>query len=508
MSGWTKTFLFLAALALLASSCARSQASPWLPTTLPPAQAQENAPAVEASPATGIQAQTPAAKPSSAALATPLPAAQTPGAPAVTPAATPIATAIATATRSRQPSPVSDLVYLSQDRLLRWDPLTRHAISLAQNVAAFTVSPNGQVIVLLRPQKITANGIQLYNLDALHLQDQRISTLIGSVALPGKIVISPDGSQVAYTQALAQEAAIFLLPTEPDSQPRQLGSCRSEPAADCASLAWSPESEALMWSDASGLWQVSTLSGDPDLEAQLVHPNKVQIQDPEGQNLEIEARFTDLQFSASERFVLLKVTPLASEVDWQAVFDRRSGQMAQAQETFTTSPVETLASWHSNGALVVTHASQPDRGAQPYIHLWWVMPTSPELLVSGKQYNLYSDQFPFSTAQSKAIPAHCLHWLAETQPGHLAFAVRLDQASDPPVLFDLNLQSGTLTKLLELPAETTQVLWAPDGVNALVLGGRNQISWLSLKTGVLTGMQTSFGPDARQFVWLPAVLRR
>lgn len=504
MSNPGKLFLVLAALALLASGCARSPASLLLPTGLPPAGSRENTPAVEAGLSIEVMDQTPPARPSSAASATPLTLTQTPAAPALTPSAT----ALATATRSRQPYPVSDLVYLSQDRLMRWDPLTRHAISLAQNVTAFTVSPDGQKLILLRPQKITANGVQLYHLDALHLQEQRLSTLLGDASLPGTILVSPDGSQLAYTQRLAQGSAIFLLPAEPGSQPRRLATCRSEPEADCASLVWSPKSDLLLWSDASGLWQISTHTGAAESQAQLVHPNKVHIQDPKGQNLEIEARFLDLQFAPSERFVLLKVAPLASEVGWQAVFDRRSGQMAQAQETFSARPAETLASWHSNGSLIVAHASQPDRGAQPFVHLWWVMPTSPELLVSGKQYNLYSDEFPFSAAQSKAIPAHCLHWLAETQPDHLAFAVRLDQANDPPVLFDLNLQSGSLTKLLDLPADTTQVLWAPDGVNALVLGGRNQIYWLSLKTAELTGMQAAFGPDARQFVWLPAVLRR
>lgn len=504
MSIRTTISLALAALALLASGCARSLAAPFLPSTSSPSVSQENAPAVEASPLAGDENQTALLQPGGAANATlPTPAHAT-GAPEITPAAAPLATA----TRSRQPYPVSDLVYLSQDRLMRWDPLTRHAISLAQNVSTFAVSADGQLILLLRPQKITANGVELFNLDAFVLAEQRSFTLLENASLPGQILVSPDGAQVAYTQKQAGGASVFLLSVEPGSQPRKLGVCFSQPAADCASLAWSPEGNELLWSDTRGLWQAETILADPAVEAQLVHPNKVQIKDPKGQNLEIEARFTDLQFGPSERFVLLKVAPLDSQVGWQAVFDRRSGQMAQAQETFAADPATAWATWQSDGNLAVAHASEPDRHIQPFIHLWFVMPTSSELLVSGEQYNLYSDEFPFSAAQSKAIPAHCLLWLAETQPNHLAFAVQLDQSDDPPVLFDLNLQSGTLTKLLELPVDTTQVLWAPDGVSALVQGGRNQISWLSLKSGELTGLQSTLGPEAHQFVWLPAVLRR
>jgi hypothetical protein len=195
-------------------------------------------------------------------------------------------------------------------------------------------------------------------------------------------------------------------------------------------------------------------------------------------------------------------------VGWQAVFDRRSGQLAGAQDTYITREVDAQTIWQSNGSLLVAHASDPGRQAPPFIHIWYVMPTNPELLVSGEQLDLYSDDFPFSAAQSKAIPAHCLHWLAEIQPNHLVFAVQLDQSDNPPVLFDLNLLTKGLTTLRELPADTTQVLWSPDGVNALVLGGRNQISLLSLKSGEMIDLQTTLGLNAQQFHWLPPVLRR
>jgi hypothetical protein len=391
---------------------------------------------------------------------------------------------------------------------MRWDPLTRHAIPLAQNVAGFVASADGRVIILLRPQKITANGAQRYRLEALRLEDQQIVTLYEDASQPGQILVSPDGSLVAFTQSLTGGATIYLLPVEAGNKPQVLGICQPAPAGDCASFAWSPDSRDLLWSDAQGLWQATTSAGQPEAKALRIHPNKVQVQDPKGQMVEMEARFSELQFAPSERFVRMQVTPLASQVGWQAVFDRRSGQLAGAQDTYITRAIDAQTIWQSNGNLLVAHASDPERQAPPFIHTWYVMPTNPELLVSGEQLDLYSDDFPFSAAQSKAIPAHCLHWLAETQPNHLVFAVQIDQSDDPPVLFDLNLLTKSLTKLLELPADTTQVLWSPDGVNALVLGGRNQISLLSLKSAEMIDLQTTLGLNARQFHWLPPVLRR
>jgi hypothetical protein len=126
-------------------------------------------------------------------------------------------------------------------------------------------------------------------------------------------------------------------------------------------LAWSPDSRDLLWSDALGLWQVPVNSGASLQKAELVHPNSVQIKDPKGQNLEIKAQFTDLQFGPSERFVLMKVAPIGSQVGWQAVFDRRSGLLAQATDTFVTGDLETLVKWQANGNLLVGHASEPGR---------------------------------------------------------------------------------------------------------------------------------------------------
>lgn len=500
----TPIFLALAAVALLASGCTRSQDTPVLPTPVAPAVHWVTTPTPPADPIAEPEDQSTPFKSEGAAgqsQQAPLQAtAPTADAPATTP--------LATATRSRLPGPVSDLLYLSQGHLMRWDPLTRHAISLAQNLTAFAASADGQVLVLLRPQKVTANGIKRYNLDALNLQNQQTFLLTVLASLPEEILVSPDGSQVAFTQRQAAGKSIILLPIEPDGQPQKLGDCQGQPTADCASLAWSPSGRELLWSDGLGLWQATTQPGAATLTATLVHPAKVQLKDPGGNPLEIEARFTDLQFAPTERFVLMTVTPVDSQVGWQAVFDRRSGQLAQAPDTFTARQAQAGAIWQSNGNLLVVHASEPGQQMPPFIHSWYVMPTNAELLVSGPQHNLYSDEFPFSASQSKSIPAHCLQWPKETQPNHLAFAVHLDQSDRSPVLFDLNLLNGTLTKLLELPANTAQILWAQDGVNALILGGRNQISWLSLKSGELIEVQSIFGPDTGQFVWLSPVMRR
>ncbi|OGO38813.1 MAG: hypothetical protein A2W35_17475 [Chloroflexi bacterium RBG_16_57_11] len=499
----TRPFLLFAltTVILLASGCPRSQAVPPVSTPRTSVTAQESGQEFSPSPADELDNPVDPLHPGEAADIGLVQA-------TATPENSFIVTPQTNTGPIRQLSTLSDLLYIAQDSLMRWDPLTGKAVPLAQNVIDYSPSPDGQVIVLLRPQKITANGVQHFDLDALHLKDQQIITLADNAASIQQIAVSPDGSHVVFTQKDAQGVTIFVSPTTPGNQPQILGTCHAEPVAECASLAWSPDSRDLVWSDALGLWQAPAKAGVNLQRAKLVHSNRVQIKDPKGQSLEIKARFTDLEFAPSERFVLVKVALIGSQVGWQAVFDRRSGLLSQATDTYITGEVETLVKWQANGNLLVGHASEPNRYVPPFIHIWHVIPTNPDILVSGEQYNLYSDDFPFSTAQSKSIPAHRLIWLTEAQPNHLLFAIRLNRSDDPPVLFDLNILNGSLTKLEILPAETSQVLWSPDGINALVLGGRNQIYLLSMRTSEFTDLQPTIGPGAHHFFWLTPTFRK
>lgn len=421
---------------------------------------------------------------------------------------------ISTATRSRLPIVASDLLYLSQNRLMRWDRLNGSTLSLADNVTLFTTSANGLTAVLLRPRKVAANGVERFDLDLLDLQTLQITQLLTEMPNPLDLALSPDGAGLAYILP-TEDNAIYVLKTgKTDIPPALIGNCEAGlNRHPCSGLDWSPDSKHLLWGDSHGIW-LAAPEGGP---ARVIYPDRIQITDPQGKTSQIEVQFTDPAWSPTGRFVLLTVNPVASTVSWQSVLDTTTGRLAQASDSFRYAPTEASAMWLPDGTLMVAHASNPQHQTQPFVHIWGVMPTSPDLLESRRQYNLYSDAFPFSNTARKVIPTHSLDWPGMIEAHRLGLAVRLFGVDIPPILFRLDLPTGALYKLGDLPADVTQVHWAPDSAGALVTGSHGQTFYLAFSIrspdgGPLSGgepldLRPTLGSDAHSFIWLPPIVR-
>ena len=76
-----------------------------------------------------------------------------------------------------------------------------------------------------------------------------------------------------------------------------------------------------------------------------------------------------------------------------------------------------------------------------------------------------------------------------------------------PVLFTLNIEDETLLKLFEIPSETTEVLWSPDGGGALLITSSNEIYFASMSGDGLYSLGHILSKDAHHFNWLPPAPR-
>jgi hypothetical protein len=75
-------------------------------------------------------------------------------------------------------------------------------------------------------------------------------------------------------------------------------------------------------------------------------------------------------------------------------------------------------------------------------------------------------------------------------------------------LFSLSLIDGRVQKLVELPPDTREALWAPDGSGALILGVQLPYTFFSFNDASLVDLQAIIATGARNFVWLPPAQRR
>ena len=404
---------------------------------------------------------------------------------------------------------LSDLLFLSGNRLVRWDKITNYPDTLTDGVEAFSVSANGQKVALLRKRSPSPTEENLYNLEMLDLQTQRIMILVEKVHPLVQMQLSPDGRWIAYmleSGALYPMGggSIFVLSAESPTEPIEMGICHSENEAHCAQLAWSPDSLSLLWNDQDGLW-LSTLDRP---SSRLVHPNQVEVTDPKGEKSTVSVTFSAPVWSPGGRFVLTHIIPSASGVHWHAVVDTRSGRMEAVPDTdeYAMEDITPIikVDWMPDGYFWVAHSNDPALGEPPFIKLWQVVATHTNMMVLIQSFTLQPD------ACTHADLVHYSYgpdWLARYDEKTLLIGIHALGIDLPGALYRLDQMSGGATCLHQLPINPTRVLWSPDGLGALVLGEEGQLFFAPTDGSPLRELSTLFGQAAHGFIWMAPVPR-
>ncbi len=408
----------------------------------------------------------------------------------------------ATNTPSGEPQKSSDLLYLSGPRLMRWDHVTNFTSALAENVIEYSPSASGQKIAMLRSQKISANGIQLYNLDILDLTKKQIHTLVDNSPPLFQISLSPDGSRIAY---LPQDriGQVFVRSTLQPSEPVNMGECRPSNDFHCGSLLWSPDGRSIAWSDQEGIWLSSTRDNTPE----LVIPNQVDIMDPENIQQSIPVSFGSLQWSPVGRFILAQIIPSQEGVRWFGIIDTLDGRLVNIPDSseFARPCLGTL--WITNGDLLVTHGGNSQENSVPTARMWQVIPTRNDLLVLADDIELQTGSLPSASVSSGYENDYCINWLNQEGESTYFALVEAAGANSIPRLYRLDMEAGSLQDLQDLPHNTGQLLWSPDGFGALVVTQDGQIYFADTGSGKMVALSDVLGAEVEGWFWLPPMPR-
>jgi WD40 repeat protein len=346
--------------------------------------------------------------------------------------------------------------------------------------------------------KIAANGIELFNLDLLDMESMQVNALLQQTPRLGHVTISPDGGWVAYTMG-SPDLTVYALPVRDTPQAVKLGACVTETDGHCEQLSWSPDGKSLAWNGAQGIWLADLSS----LKTSLVHTRQVVVKDPKGENTEIDIDFLSLSWSPLGRFLLTQIALSSSDVKWLAVLDSLTGRLAQVPDTFEHRTPQTHALWLEDGLLLL--AFNEGETSQPYLHikLWQVVVTNNDLLVPRDISALIPGDFQIPVPQDLTGSSLCPKWLAQLEQGKLLLEIALPNGLSAPWLFALDLQKQALSKLYDLPNDTVDILWSPDGGGALILGGHSQIIFVPADGSPFYSLLPGLGKDAHEFQWLP-----
>ncbi|MEW5868412.1 MAG: hypothetical protein AB1894_03995 [Chloroflexota bacterium] len=405
-------------------------------------------------------------------------------------------------TRTPLPEHTSDLLYLSDERLMRWDHVTGYAVTLAEGVAAYTASADGRRVALLRAHNVAANGVALYDLDLLDFSSGRLTSLAQQVSRMYGLAFSPNAAWIAYTSQ-PDGGQVQIIPGTAPGEALDLGACQQAQEVQCAQLVWSPDSRSILWSSADGLW----LAEVEKRASRLVHPAQVEVIDPKGETTRLPVAFNLEDWSPAGRYVLVQVLPSANGVRWKSVLDTRLGRLTRVPGSDEMGDRLVGLTWTSEGGLLLANGGDPAQRTAPFVQLWSVVPTSPEMFISVKFFELHSLDFPPLSSEDGKGVSYCLGWLAPRPDGLFGLGMLVPGTTNAAVLFELELEHGRLKRLLELPYDTTLVTWSPDGRGALVQGSHTQVLFADLEAGRYYDLRPMLGDRAHSFTWLPPARR-
>lgn len=412
---------------------------------------------------------------------------------------TPPQTQTLPASATVQPRADGHVLFLDGKELKLWDPVQLQVESLASNVSDFSASASGLRIILQRGKRITANGVELFDLALFDRESRRITILIDEAPRLANLTISPDGQWVAYA-ALKDGGPLFVLPTHQSGEPIQIGACLEEPGFKCTeAVQWSSDSRAVLWTDSRGVWRNSVKQATPH----LVLGNILDISDPKGETSPVRVIYHSLNWSPAGRYALVSVMPVRSEVGWQGLIDTRSGRIVEVPDSYAFRLPSANAAWTEQGKLLVVHNSDPQTGRLPNAQLYQILPTRADLLGLEKSFDLQVEELVEPQALASTVPDLRVDWLAQTSPYAFVLGVMLPEISLSPFLCSLDLRFGGLQKIRDIPFDAGLVAWSPNGSSALILGLHDQVIYAPPRGAALLDLRPSLGEKACCFQWIP-----
>ncbi|MCU0489658.1 MAG: hypothetical protein MUE67_12005 [Anaerolineales bacterium] len=414
-----------------------------------------------------------------------------------TPATTPT-----TIPATQAPQASSDLLFLEDGRLMRWDHVTNYKTPLAEGVVEYSLSQNGRRVALLRSTKVAANGNELFNLDLLDLKNKQVTSLLKSIPRVYHLRASPDGQMIAY-QAVNESVIIAAIAIKNPQEEKSIGECRQAELQPCSSLTWSSDGYSLAWKDEDGIW----LSKLGQSKPQLLASHQIEVTDPKGLVSSITVSFGDLRWSPKGRFILTRIQTL-SGVEWSAILDTRQGHWNEVPDTFNPSGAGGAnAAWMPGGEVLVVKTPQQETGKIFAINLWEIMPTGKEFFVMDRQFRISPDHPAFVTNGDFPLTAQQAGWTAVIAEEMLCFSITPNGNTKQLYFFWYELGSNALAFRGYAAENVQSILWSPDGSGALLIQTSGLVEFVRRSQ---PGTLTLFEPEnglLTLFSWAPPTLR-
>lgn len=411
----------------------------------------------------------------------------------------------------------NDLLFLSNGSLMRWDSgngLMETIIQVQQYdddaVALIdqAVSPGSILrysgdrrfmnIALLRSKGVSANGVELFDLALLDVNEAGVIILIEELPRIYQLSISPDGRWIAYSLD-EYSGQIYALRTSGVGEPVEIGHYEIDEEWEYGPIRWSPDSRSIIWSDSRGLW----LSYPDDPEPLQVLSDILEIRDFEGDNANIRVMYTILNWSPMGRYILATVKPYQSTVKWQAIIDTRRGHIAEVPGSYEFQNPAAKAKWGLNGDLFVANGNNTEENEIPSLQIFKVVPTRDDMIILEEEFLFRPEQLAEATGRAEYQNHLYIDLPTQINEWEQSFILRTTDNRSLPTLFKYDKKSSTMTAIMEIPSDAYNIEWSDDGQSAILLGQHGSILIFLAEASQIIDIGAAWELDPCCVNWLP-----
>ncbi len=385
------------------------------------------------------------------------------------------------------------LLFVSQDELKQWDPVTYQIETLAENVAEAVYG--GDLAILSQENPSTGS----YTLSAFHFLTRIKTKIIDPPKNPHAISLSPNGQWLAYVTRESEQMPSLIVRKIQTNAAGIIGSesilalnLSSDWAWPFDTLSWAAD-DFVSWSDREGIW-LADLTAIPVSPFVAIEPSRNTYQFPalnptaSGSSSSANTKYIPLRWSPNGRFLI--VIEYYFEDGVFRVIDRHTGLSAEVPNSYYGVFTED-AIWLDNNNLL--HLSTAAKA-----NIWHVNPEAEPFLELTNTIPLDSIAPSSSYDFLRLVNHNVAHFVASSRQ------------SNEYNLFKLDLTTCQLTQSSQNPNADygwPSVTWSHEGNYALLLFQVYDPTWVhrvffdELNGEQPTDLGDSLGTEPWYFYW-------
>ena len=365
-------------------------------------------------------------------------------------------------------------------------------------IAEIVIDDLNKIAATLVDKGISANGIEQYQICVFKFESGEAYTLIDNIPQPSDLDISPDGKWITYVDT-SQSMEMVILSSEQREIEQTLTVCSGD---GCNGKIWSPDSRFFLWTSKSGIWLYDVESG----EQENIQSSYVKVSNQSGGEIDLPVIYQPIAWSPSGRYGSVEIHPERSDIEWVGLLDTKTGRMVEVPDTHSYPEDNAVHTWNDDGTLTTVRYMIEDEVEFFETTTYEIVPTHTDLMIAKGRKTFSIPEMITGSDNSKSISLQ-LYNLHQQTSGTFSLLLATNSLTSNSWLVELDDHEQFIKVIAEIPRDTMDALWSPDGKYVIILGRHGEHLLIMDTQDTLYDLRVFLGDDLTETHWLSAVVQ-